>query len=633
MTNSIQPTSAPAPPSGLDLACALARQRIAANQLPLIQLVELAEPLIKAARQDELIALYRAWLAQARAPHDGQRHAALFNLGVLLGAAGHAAAAAQCYREALRIDPDFAQARINLGHQLEAAGAVNEALDSWRGAADALAPKGEPGRALRLLALNNFGRLAEQARRYPEAEAALAASLALDAQQPDVIQHWVHLRQKQCRWPVYDAQAVPGLSVNAMLLATSPLAMLAAFDDPALQMLAAHNFVSRKFADPVRPIGATRRAATGANPRRLRIGYLGGNLCVHAVGLLLADVLMHQDRERFESYAFCYSPEDGSAYRARLLAAFDHLERVADLDDARLAQLIADRQIDLLVDLHSLSDGVRPGVLMRRPAPVQLSWLGFIGPSALPCIDYLVADRFALCEAQRPFYAEAPLYLARALMPLCRRAPQPVRQRAGLGLPESGFVYASFNNVYKLNPAMFASWMRILAQTGDSALWLLDDNPAATGALRARAAAHGVDPARLVFSPRVAHADYLARFQCADLFLDNHPYNAGSTAADALGCGLPLLTLSGATFVARMAGAMLEAAGLPELITTTHDAYEQTAVRLWREPARLADLRRRLDAALRQDAACDAAAYMRDLEQLFAAAIAGKTPPRGAWPA
>lgn len=600
-------------PQAADLLAESARALLLAQagRLPLVSLLELAGPLAAAGHAAEAEALYRAWLAHDPSP---QRFVALFNLGVLLGESCRAAEAVDCYREALQLNPAFAQAGINLGSQLEKLGDVEGALAAWRQTLTLL--HSVPADAVELcrLASNNIGRVAEQLRRYGEAEAALAASLALDPDQPDVIQHWIHLRQKQCKWPVYDGSAVPGLSGNAMLLATSPLAMLAAFDDPALHLMAARNFVQRKFAALPPPM------ARAAHPphRRLRIGYLGGNLCVHAVGLLLADVLEHQDRAAFESFAFCYSPEDGTAYRARLLAAFDHVQRVAELNDEQLAQLIARCEIDVLVDLHGLSDGVRAGVLSRRPAPVQLTWLGFIGPCALPFIDHVIADRFSLPESQRMFYAESPLFLSRSTIPLSRRpAPLP-RTRAEAGLPQHAFVYASFNNVYKLNPRMFGSWMRILGRTPGSVLWLLDDNPVATANLRAEAARHGVDPARLVFAPRVGHADYLARFPCADLFLDNHPYNAGSTAADALGSGLPLLTLAGNSFVSRMAGAMLQQLGLDELIATTHEQYEDAAVELWREPARLASLRERLDSALHQHEACPAAA-MQELEQLYLA--------------
>lgn len=583
--------------------------------LGLVDLIGIAAPLAEAGRAEEAIALYRQWLAGTDSAH---RYVALFNLGVLLGDLGRAAEAADCYRQALSHNPGFAQAAINLGRQLEAMGDIDTALDTWQRAERSLQAQGDAGIELRLMALNSIGRVAETARRLEEAERALTDSLALRTDQPDVIQHWIHLRQKQCEWPVHHAPALPGLGANALLVNTSPLAMLAAFDDPALQMLAARGFVQRKFAD-VAQTPPPRRRESG---RRLRIGYLAGNLCVHAVGLLLADVLEHQDRENFESFAFCYSREDGSDYRARLLAAFDHVDRVGALSDEQLANLIRLREIDVLVDLHSLSDGVRAGVLMQRPAPVQLSWLGFIGPSAMPWTDYVVADRYSLPESQLPFYAESPLYLSRGVLPLCRRAPAAPMTRAEAGLPEGAFVFASFNNIYKLNPRTFGSWMRILRNTQDSVLWLLDDNPVATRNLRAHAKAQGVDPARLIFAPRVSIGDYLSRFPCMDLFLDNHPYNAGSTAADALGSGLPLLTLSGTTFVSRMAGALLDAAGLPELITTSHDEYERVAIALREDPRKLAALRESLRQALDDGDACSPRAYMKDLEQLFRRAAA-----------
>lgn len=593
-----------------DIQIDMARRHIASDELSLLQLIELAGPLSAAGREDDVIDLYRRWIHGTRSEH---KYIALFNLGVMLGDAGRTAEAIECYRDALRLNAGFAQAAINLGRQLEANGEIDAALGTWREAEQSLQSQGADGLELRLMALNSIGRVAEQVRRYEEAEQALAASLALRPGQPDVIQHWVHLRQKQCEWPVYDASAVPGLIENAMLVNTSPLAMLSAFDDPALQMMASRSFVQRKFSEQPALIAHGRRYAH----RRLRIGYLGGNLCVHAVGLLLADILEHQDRERFESFAFCYSPDDGSAYRARLLATFDHVYRVASLNDAQLAQLIAEHEIDVLVDLHSLSDGVRAGVLMRRPAPVQVAWLGFIGPSAMPWIDHVIADRYALPEAQLPFYSEKPLYLSRAVLPLCRRESTPGKRRADFGLPEHAFVYASFNNIYKLNQRMFGSWMRILNKTPESVLWLLDDNPLATKNLREQAVKLGVDSSRLIFAPRVSIGDYLSRFQCADLFLDNHPYNAGSTAADALGSGLPLLTLSGLTFVSRMAGSMLNTIGVRELVASSVGEYESIATELGRDMQKLSELRKRIRKALDTNPVCDPKNYMKDLESLL----------------
>ena len=581
--------------------------------MTLAELVSLAAMVAGNGDAAGAVRLYRDWLARE---DTSSKYFAWFNLGVMLAEQGDHDGAANAYRAALADNPSFAQARINLGRWHEDAGQVDAAISEWLAALALLSTQPEAPAAYSVMTLNNLGRLWEQQHDYASAESVLSQSLAIDPAQPDVIQHWVHLRQKQCAWPVY--AAIPGVSSHAMLMATSPLAMLGLHDDPALQLSAAQSFVLRKFSDlPVVSVHVPATTGDGAQ-RKLRLGYLGGNLCVHAVGLLLADVLEHQDRERFESHAFCYSPEDGTAYRQRLLACFDHVHRVNRLSDAQAAELITACGIDVLIDLHGLSDGVRPAILARRPAPVQVGWLGFIGTTTLPFIDHLIADRFALPESQRMYYSESPLYLSRSVLPLVPRTkPTQTVTRDAVGLPDKAFVFACLNNTYKINPEVFRCWMRILQAVPESVLWLVDDNAPATKHLRAAAAQHGVDSSRLIFAPRAPVNEYLARFTCADLFLDTWPYNAGSTACDALGMGLPLLTLPGKTFVSRMAGSLLHHAGLEELIATSADDYVARAIALGEGSERIQSVRRELAYALTSHEFADPCTYMREVETLL----------------
>jgi predicted O-linked N-acetylglucosamine transferase (SPINDLY family) len=516
-------------------------------------------------------------------------HAALFNLGVLLSSAGRYEDAIAAYQQAIELTGDFLEPRINLGTLLEIQGRPQEAIAVWSATSD-LDIKANPHRqALQIQALNNMGRLHEICRQYPEAEAALARSLDLKPQQPDVIQHWVHLRQKQCKWPVI--QPIAGLSAAELIESASPLAMLAHTDDPAIQLLASNNFARRKL-----PQLSTTLCKPLARPDgRLRIGYLSGDLCVHAVGLLMADVIEQHDRERFEIFAFDWSHDDGSAYQERLRAAFDHRHQLRGLPDEAAARLIAECGIDILIDLQGLSSGARPGILAMRPAPVQIGWLGFIGTSAMPWIDYVIADRFSATREMEEFFTEKILPMDVPLLPWdLRRESGTTMTRSAQGLPEDKFVFASFNNAYKLNPRMFACWMNILQQVPNSVLWLLDENPSATINLQQEAIRAGVDANRLIFSPRTGFADFIGRLQLADLFLDNHPYNAGSTARDAMYAGLPMLTLSGRSMVSRMAGSLLIHAGLPELVTFTHASYVDTAVALASDSQKLTQCRKKL---------------------------------------
>lgn len=582
------------------------------------QLLAAAEALQVQGQGAEAAELYRRFIA---ADAHGLAHAAGFNLGVLLTQCGRLDEAIDAYRDAIARKADFLEPRINLGSLLELKGQVSDALAAWTDVADADAQGDAARRALQVQALNHIGRVRETHRDYPAAEEALRRSLALAPQQPDVIQHWVHLRQKQCKWPVF--QPLPGLSVAEMLAATSPLAMLAHTDDPSLQLLASDAFVRRKLNVTQGALAAGRRY----DHARLRIGYLSGDLCVHAVGLLLADVLAQHDRSGFETYAFDFSRDDGTPYQARLRQAFEHRHAVGGLSDAQAAQLIADCEIDVLVDLQGLSSGTRPGILALRPAPVQVGWLGFIGSSAMPWIDYVIGDRFALTADMQPYFTEQLLHMDTAFLPRDSQREQGApATRAAHGLPEDCVVFASFNNAYKLNPEMFAAWMAILRRVPEAVLWLLDDNPAASDNLRREAERAGVSSERLIFAQRTGYADFVSRLQLADLFLDNHPYNAGSTAQDALCAGLPMLTLSGRSFVSRMAGSVLLHAGLPELVTFSHADYVDAAVALAGDRERLAGLRRRVAAAGRERSQAPVQARALEDVLLQAAGRAPRTP-------
>jgi predicted O-linked N-acetylglucosamine transferase (SPINDLY family) len=595
-------------------AAALAAPAAAAPStatLSLAELFERAQALQDAGQAEAAAALYAEWIDHTESPH---AHLACFNWGTVLGTLNRPAEAEAAYRRALAQQPGFVQAHLNLGHQLERQGRHEEALATWQRVLDLTAPPAAATQELRLHALNNLARLSETLRRYAESAAFLAQSLALKPEQWDVIQHHVHLRQKQCQWPLY--QPLPGVSLNRLLVGTSPLAMLSASDDPALQLMAAQRFVHERVPrPPAVPLhqGGPRREG------RIRIGYLSGDLHMHAVGLLTAELFELHDRSRFEVHAFCWSRDDGSPLRERLLRAFDHHWRIGALDDTAAARLIAAQGIDVLVDLQGLTNGARPAILGHRAAPVQVSYLGFPGTCALPGVDWIVADPYVMPEALRPFCTEEPLLVPHCYQVSDRQRPVgrlPTREEAGL--PAEGFVYASFNNNFKFTEPVFTAWMRTLAAVPASVLWLLADNDTARENMLAMADAHGVARERLVFAPRVAPADYLARFALADLVLDTFPYNAGTTASDCLWVGTPILTLSGRSYISRMAGSLLTAAGLPELITTSLDEYQARAMLYGREPARAASLKRYLAEHGRHSRLFDVPARVRDLEDAFA---------------
>ena len=538
----------------------------------------------------EAIGLYESWLGTSTDP---LRYMAWFNCGAQLQSVGKPTEAVHAYRQCLAVKPHFPQAIINLGLTLEKMGQRDEALQLWANFVGQRLLNDAPAVEMVVTALNHIGRVQEDLKQYDAAEQALEQSLALNPKQPGVIQHWVHIRQKACKWPVY--KELPNISRNEMLMATSPLAMLAMTDDPVQQLLTAHAFVGRTYGFKEEFLCKDRQY----HHERIRIGYVSGDLCVHAVGLLLPELLEGHDKNKFEIYGYDFSPEDGTAHRQRLKNAFDHLRPIHQLTDRQVAEQVLADEIDVLIDLHGLSAGARPGIFALHPAPKQGTYLGFIGTTGMPWFDFVIADRYALPEELTPYFTEKPLYVDGSFIPLTRDET-PVREatRAEFGLPEDAFVMAAFGNVYKITPEMFATWMEILKEIPRAVLWLIDDNKATTHQLKTYAQQTGADLNRIIFTDRAAHAEYLAKLRLADVFLDNFPYNCGSTTRDVIAAGVPLITMSGKTMVSRMGGTVLARLGLSELITNCEAQYKTLCINLSRNATYLALLKTRIVSAI-----------------------------------
>lgn len=590
----------------LDVVLATALQLAERVALEPLKLLSAVDRLNAALRFADVAVLYQHWLNHCQS---SVNYIIQFNLGVTLSQLEQLSAAESAYRAAVAQNPEFAQAWFNLGSVLERQKKPQDALATWQSMLDKKRVSAQETRELYLMVCNNLGRLLEETRQLQPAEAILRTSLEVDPAQPKVIQHWVHLRQKQCEWPVYDAPE--GLTRGDLIKASSPLALLAGSDDPGLQLAAAVHFVKERVNVRVPALAP----AQGYGHEKLRIGFLSSDFCLHAVSLLTVELFELIDRERFEVYGFCWSPEDGSPLRERVKNAMDHFVRIVDMDDAAAAHCISNHEIDILIDLHGLTSGARPNISAYRPAPVQMTYLGFPGSTGLPCIDYVIADRYLIPDSEKSYYSETPLYLPQIYQSSDRQRPvAPLPTRAQCGLPENRFVFCSFNNNYKFNEEVFDCWMRILRRTPESVLWLLADNPWAQSNLCARAEQQDVDPARLLFAPRVAPPEYLARYTAADLFLDAYPFNAGTTANDALWMGLPVLTRSGRTFASRMAGSLLTTLELPELITTTLGEYEERAVQLATQTDLLARLRQRLKQGREHSPLFDMPRFVKDFE-------------------
>lgn len=587
-----------------------------AGTLGLAELMEAANSLQAQGLSEATVQLYQAWIAAAPASSRAYVPVACYNLGTVLGGLLRHAEAEQVYRQALALKPDFTQARLNLGHQLEHLGRTEDALAEWRSVADLTLPLDAVGSDpldLRLHALNNMARLLEQDKRFAESQALMRRSLELKADQSDVAQHYVHIRQKQCDWPVY--QPVGDVTHNQLLTSTSLLAMLNVSDDPVLQLMTSQRFVLEKVVK-YKEQPYHQRHAKGKRDARVKIGYLSGDLCMHAVGLLTPELFELHDRRRFEVHAFCWSRDDGTAQRARILAAMDKHHRLKGLTDEAAARLIAQEGIDVLIDLQGLTSGARPNILAYKPAPVQVSYLGLPATSAIPGVEWIIADRFAMPPEYLPYCTEKPIYLEHHSYQISDRQRDvgPAPTRAQYQLPEEAFVFASFNNNHKFTEEMYRCWMRVLQQVDNSVLWLLADNEWSKANMLRVAAEHGIAAQRLIFAPRVTPAEYIARFALADLVLDTFPFNAGTTASDCLWAGAPILTRSGRSYISRMAGSLLTHVGLPDLITESLPEYEQRAVQIGRNPARAASYKRYLREHGRSSRLFDIPGFVRELE-------------------
>jgi predicted O-linked N-acetylglucosamine transferase (SPINDLY family) len=419
--------------------------------------------------------------------------------------------------------------------------------------------------------------------------------------------------------------SIHGLTAAQLTDHCGPLAALALFDSVALQTDIAARWIARKTT----PTGVRLSPAAGYRHDRLRIGYLSSDYCRHAMSFLIAELFERHDREKFEIFGYCSTIEDNSEIRRRVIAAFDHFRPIRELTDEAAARLIAADEIDILVDLNGLTQGSRIQVLRWRPAPVQATYLGFIGPVPLPELDYMFCDDVVVPPAIAGAYQPPPLYIAANYQANdSKRAIGPPTTRAAAGLPETGFIFCCFSNYYKITETMFAAWMQILRRVEGASLWLVADNETACGNLRRHAAAAGVDPARLLFAGRVSPADYMARLAVADLFLDTFPYNAGTIASDALRMGLPMLTLAGEAFASRMAARLLTAVGAHSGIVSTIDAYVEQAVAWATDAAAYATYRAQFTEARWAETIGDIGRLTREMEQTLAR-VALRAPAEG----
>jgi protein O-GlcNAc transferase len=532
------------------------------------------------ARLEEALAAYGEAIAR-RADYTD----AINNAGIVLQELGRANEAIDLYRQLLERTPAHADACNNMGTALLAAERPGEARAAFELALTHKADFPE--------AFYNLGNARRELGDLAGAIAAYRSALQLRPDDANAFSQLTYHRAQACDWDSIAADQAKLVDMARGGLRVPPFYLLSTAASAADQLICAQHWIG-----PIKPPRHAMFGHQASAPRdRIRLGYLSGDFHQHATAQLMAELFERHDRDRFEVFAYSYGPDDNSAMRTRLASAFDRFVDIRVLSHHEAASSIAADKVDILIDLKGYTHHARPAISAWRPAPVQVSYLGFPATMGADFIDYIIVDPFVVPAGQQPFFAERLVHL-----PGCYQVNDRKRElasartsRRDCGLPSDALVLCSFNNSYKISPAMFDIWMGLLQSVPGSVLWLLETNDLVKDNLCSEAEKRSVASGRLVFAPVVPVAEHLERHRHADLFLDTLPCNAHTTASDALWAGLPVLTCCGDTFAGRVAGSLLMAIGMPELVTASLEQYEQTALALAHDPQRRLALRQKLE--------------------------------------
>jgi protein O-GlcNAc transferase len=570
---------------------------------------------------------------------------ALNNRGNVLNTLGRASEALDAFRRAIAFEPTYVEAHANRAAVLRDLCLYSEALAAYDHVV-ALDPGNANGHYHRALILNELKRFdaatasfnacialkprndyafrnralaLRDCKRFEEALESIERTLELSPEFPEALGFRMSIKAHICDWEgLSESRAAVAEAIARGRRAAVPFTVVTDQSTSELQRRCAEIYVRDRFPPRDLPPRASVRPAVASN--KIRIAYVSADFHSHATAYLMAGVFEHHDREHFEVTAVSLAQGDRSVIRQRIAGAFGRFVDAQRMSDRAVAELLRDNDVDIAVDLKGFTKDARTGIFAFRPAPLQVSYLGYPGTMGADFIDYLIADRIVIPERDQPFYSEKIVYLPDTYQ--CtdsRRAiADCVPGRAAAGLPEHGFVFCSFGHNYKITPDMFAVWMRLLQRTEGAVLWLLESNPVAARNLRREAERRGVAQDRLVFAPLVPQAEHLARHRLADLFLDTLPCGAHTTASDALWTGLPVLTCEGETFAGRVASSLLSAIGLPEMVTRSIADYEALALQLAHEPGILEAIRAKLAKNRETYPLFDTARFTRHLESAFA---------------
>ncbi len=536
--------------------------------------------------------LAEAWLGRGNASNALRRHVE----------------AQSAYDKALALNPRLTDAWIGLGNALAGMGRYDAAADAYK---RALGVNSESAKVWLALAT------AMQAlRRHDDALAACERALAIDP----AIKRAEGLRflTKLSIWEWRDldrdrTSLIAGM--NRATAMTAPFAMICATSSSSDQLRCAELYAAEAY--PPSAPGMERSASRARD--RINVAYLSADFGEHAVSLLTAGLFELHDRSRFRTIGISLGRDDKSKMRDRIKSSFETFVDAEARSDSDVAMLMRELEVEIAVDLMGHTEGARTGILTRRAAPIQVNYLGYPGTMGAQFIDYIIADRFVIPHERRHHYTEKVVYMPDTFQVNDSRRPPVERtpSRAEYGLPSEGFVFCSFNTAHKITPLMFDIWMRLLQSVEHSVLWLVSNDRAAEDRVRQEAIDRGIRAERILFAPRTNYWDYLVRYRCADLFLDTLPFNGGTTVSDALWAGLPIVAASGEAFASRMAGSLLKAAGLPELVTESLADYESLARKLANDRAMLADIRARLSANRGSCPLFDTARFTRHIESAF----------------
>lgn len=596
-----------------DTAFVTALQKITAGTLSINELISAAQALTQAGKPDQSRQLYQVWIAM-----NGEHplvFIAHFNCSTLQTQLGDNAGAEASLTAALQRNPDFSPARINLGSALERRGAAKDAVEQWKAGLERMSAITGDAIDYKITLLKQISRVMTDNHQHDGAEIALQQAIDLNADQRDVLEQYAAVKLAQCKWPIATA---PKLTRASFLKHFHPLSACAYADDPLMQLGLGDRYTNALTADATE--ASDRRDAPIESGRRLRIGYVSSDMRAHAVGYLMVNLFETHDRDNVEVFVYyCGIPADDEINQ-RIKKAAEHWIDIRAMSDDEAAAAIAADGIDILVDVNGHTRDARLGVFARRPAPVQVNWLGYPGTMGSGFHHYIIGDEAVIPEDHELYYSEQVLRLPCYQPNDRKRIVHPVTpSRADAGLPEDAFVFCCFNAAHKITRYSFERWMAILRATPNSVLWLLDYNTETNTRLRAAAEERGVSGERLVFAPKIANPRHLARYPLADLFIDTIPYGAHTTASDALWMGVPVLTLPGRCFASRVCSSLVKAAGVPELVCDTPEAFVARAVELATiDRPILASYRERLIGGRDTCTLFDIERLTRKLEELYA---------------